>query len=934
MSNGMNIQVSGSRPRANNFLIDGQEINDTSIAGQAIQPNMPYIFQDTVIYTHNPPAEFGRASGGVVNLITKGGTNQFHGQVWELYTGSGLNALDGANRGDFYSGTKTRFNQHQFGFVVGGPIIKDKLFAFGGSQWSRFYGKEETSTFIYPDANGVALLKQLAASGGTTGTQASAMLAYLNNGAYLSTYGPGPNGGTRYALGAACPASQPGCAITTGAFKRPKPNSLNPDTQWTYRIDYTPHTADSFFFRYLHDRSSLTPDLFANPGADIGFDTFQGGPSEVGQGGWTHVFTPHLLNEFRAAETRIDFKFAPTDETNANPLRFSPRLTFGSAATAISAMGYNSNFPQGRLEDLYQFQDTVSYTIGRHTLRLGGDIGRQINIVLVPQNNNGSAAFAAGGTGASALGNYLLNQTGASGSVARSFGPNRFDPHVWRIGAFGQDDIKMTPELTLNIGLRYDYFSPLDNALPYPAVDPANLYGPIATYNAVAADRNNIAPRIGFAYAPQDGMLGHGRTVIRGGFGIFYDSGFTNIGYNTAVTAPNSFSNTLQASGNGVPNATTGAIASITPSLSQLSSVQSVVKNMVTPYTYQYNLGVERSLPWQMTGSATYVGSRGLKLLANQQFNYLDPSVGGTRRLNTTRGPINVRGNYADSDYNGVETSVERKFNHGLFFRGAYTYSKALDNGSEVFTADTEVTSYTADLSPGGRRQDWSNSAYDHRHYLSIVYAWTPRGFHADKRGTDALLSVFTRGWTISGVEQFQSGTYGSFNMGGFLDTNSDGSAANDRPILGNPHAPIDTAGVDGFFLGNVYGVPGGVSGTYYDVGAANAGNAVVINPSNAHFLIQHGQQYLHQEIGRNSFQNPGGQFHNIALEKSFALPIHFLETPRLTLRSEIQDFPNHNNTGFLNIAVPNAGTDVYFNHLNARETQGRQIKLWAKFEF
>lgn len=935
-SNGMDIQVSGARPRANNFLIDGQEINDTSIAGQAFQPQIPFIFQNTVVYTHNPPAEFGRASGGVVNLITKGGTNQFHGQVWELYTGSGLNALDGANRGAFFGGTKTRFNQHQFGFVVGGPILKDKLFAFGGAQWSRFYGKEETATFIYPDANGVALLKQIAAGGGTTGTQATSLLAYLHNGDYLTTYGPGPNGGARFSLGAACPATSPGCSVTMGAFRRPRPNQINPNTQWTYRIDFTPRTSDSLFFRYLHDRGSLTPDLFANPNADIGFDTFQGGPSEVGQGGWTHVFTPHLLNELRAAETRIDFQFAPTAETKANPLFTAPQLAFGTAATAMSNVGYNINFPQGRREYLYQFQDTVSYTIGRHTMRLGADVGRQLNVVIVPQNTNGRVSFVSGGTGNSPLGNYLLNQTGGSGgSVTRSFGPTRFDPHVWRIGIFGQDDIKLSPEFTLNVGMRYDYFTPLDNALPYPAVDPNNLYGPITNHYTVKPDRNNFAPRVGFAFAPQAGVLGRGKTVVRGGFGVFYDSGFTNIAYNSATTAPNSFSNTLQAAGNGVPNATTGAIASIVPQLSNLSSVQSVVNNMRTPYTYEYNLGVEHALPWQMIGSAMYVGSRGLKLFANQQYNYLDPATGGTQRLNTSRGPINVRGNYADSNYNGLETSIERRFTRGLFLRGTYTYSKLLDNGSEVFTADTETTSYTADLSPGGRRQDWSNSAYDHRHFASIVYAWSPRGFHSDSRGTDVILSIFTRGWTVSGIEQFQTGTYGSFNMGGFLDTNGDGSAANDRPILGNPKAPLTTAGVDGYFLKNVFGVSGGVPGTYYDVAEANNnGNAVVVNPSDVHFLIQHGQQYLHQEVARNSFQNPGAQFHNIALEKSFFLPTHFLESGRITLRGEVQNLPNHNNTGFLNIAVPNIGTDTYMNRLNARDTLGRQLKLWAKFEF
>ena len=932
-SGGQNIQVSGSRPRANNFLIDGQEINDTSIAGQAVQPQVPFFFKDTVVFTHNPPAEFGRASGGVVNLISASGTNQFHGQAWELYTGSGLNALSGFNRGDFYSGTKTRFNQHQFGFVAGGPIFKDKLFVFGGTQFTRYYGKEVGSAFVYPNAAGITLLKAIAANAAkpVPAAQASKLLAYLNNGAYLTTYGPASGGGTTANLDATgvCPGNTP-CSIVTQGFRRPSPAEVSPDTQWTYHVDYNLGRADTFFLRYLHDRSSLTPDLFANPGSDIGFDTQQGGPSETGQGGWTHIFTPHVVNELRVAETRVDFEFAPTAATNANPLRTAPQLSFGGAGS-ISSVGYNSNFPQGRKEDLYQVQDTVSYAFGRNTVRIGGDVGRQLNVVIVPQNNNGSANFTAttqqtvGGVTStattSALSNFLLNQTGTSGSVLRSFGPSRFDPHLWRLGGFVQDDIKLSTDLTINLGARYDYITPPENALPYPSIDPSNPFGPIATYVPVKADKNDIAPRIGFAYNPHFGLFSSGNTVMRGGFGVFFDSDFTNIAYNSATTAPNSFSNTLiVTTGVGVTNATTGAIASISPSLSQTGSVTSVVNNLRSPYTYEYNLGFEEKLPGQFTAVATYVGTRGLKLYANQQYNYFNPA--GTTRLSPTRGAINARGNFADSNYNGIETSLERKFRRGLLFRGTYTFSKTLDDGSEVFTADTETTSYTADLSLGGRRQDYSNSAYDHRHFASFLYVWSPAGFRSDNKGLDFVYSMLTRGFTISGTEQFQSGTYGSFNFGGGADTNNDGSAFNDRPIVGNASLPITKFGVDGYYLGQT-------PGQFYDY-VTNA----PVNRTDEHFLLQHGQQFLRQEIGRNSYLNPGAQFHNIALEKSFAAPFKHFEGSRFTLRAESQNFVNHNNTGILDLNLLDVGTDSFLNKLNGREDLGRTLKLWAKYEF
>ena len=138
-SNGQALQVNGARPRANNFLLDGQEINDVSIAGQAFQPNIPDSFSNVSVLTSSASAEFGRAGGGIVNSITKSGTNQYHGEVYERYTGSGLNAFGGHERGTGIQ--KTRFDQHTYGFTAGGPIIKNKLFAFGGLAVTRFYGK-------------------------------------------------------------------------------------------------------------------------------------------------------------------------------------------------------------------------------------------------------------------------------------------------------------------------------------------------------------------------------------------------------------------------------------------------------------------------------------------------------------------------------------------------------------------------------------------------------------------------------------------------------------------------------------------------------------------------------------------------------------------------------------------------------------------------
>jgi outer membrane receptor protein involved in Fe transport len=931
-SNGYSIQVSGARPRSNNFMIDGEEINDTGIGGQAVQPQIPDMYADTVVYTHNPPAEFGRASGGVVNLITKGGSNTYHGSAWELYSGSGLNATDGQTRQVTPKdrGNKARYDQHTFGFTAGGPIIRNKLFAFGASQWQRFYGQAIPMQVNLPDANGIATLKNFAAGSGVTATNAALMLSYINDGSYLNDFlqftdpnaAPGSDNAPKLvSLGAACPQSNPGCQLEIGLFRRPSVASSNPDTQWTYRIDFTPRQQDTFTARYLHDRSSLTPDFFTNGAALPGFDTYQGGPSELGQGTWTHIFSGNLLNEFRASETRISFMFAPLASTEANPLYKAPTLDF----VDVSSLGFNQNFPQGRSEDQYQFQDTVSWTHGRHTLRMGADIGRRIEKDIVSLNANGSLTFAKGGSGISSEGNFLLDQLGPSGRADITYGSTRVDPHSWRSGGFAQDDVKINPELTVNLGVRYDYFTSPENALPYPAIDPNNPYAPVDTVYKVAPDRNNWAPRVGFAYTPHGGVFTSGNTVVRGGFGIFYDSDFTNIMVNEAQSSPNAVSGTLTSTqGNGLGNATS-LLGQIPNVLNPFASVLSVTKNLVSPYTLEYNLGVEHQLPFGFAVAATYVGSRGVKLYANQQYNYFDATTG--ERLNTDRGAVNARGNFAASNYNGLEIGARRNFTHGIAIYASYVYSKGLDNGSEVFAPDSSPTSYSADLAPGGRRFDWANSAYDHRHYGAINYVWSPAGFHADSHGTDLLLSALTRHWTISGGSHFQSGAYSTVNFLG-LDSNGDGSTANDRPFLSNRSAPMSTVGIDGGYLDP------SLAGTYFDLAALNNNQLNVVDPNKVRWLIPITNGYDPREIGRNSFLNPGALYNDVALEK--AIPTGFLHLDRgsFILRCEAQNVANHNNVGLLDVNLLDVGTPFFMNTSQAREANNRAVRFWAKFVF
>jgi outer membrane receptor protein involved in Fe transport len=927
LSNGVNIQVNGARPRSNNFLLDSQEINDVGIGGQAFQPNIPDLYQDVTVITSVASAEYGRSGGGVFNLVTKSGTNTFHGTAYERYTGSGLNAVPSALRGTGQS--NARFDQHVMGGTIGGYIIKDKLFGFGGVQLTRLYGTEQIGTTQLPDAAGVATLNSLT---GVAATQVGILKQYTTNNAYLSQYQLLTNQPTtRINVGIQPGCGPAACFIEEALFQRPPVAESSPDTQWSYRVDFKPREHDLFYVRYLHDRSSLSPDFFANAaGGALGLDTYQGGPSELGAGSWTHVFTSNILNELRASETRISFLFGVLPSTLANPAYALPT----AVVAGFPSLGPGQAFPQGRAEDLYQLQDTFSVTRGRHSMRAGFDIGHQLEKDTLPLNAKGTVTFAAGGAGVTALGNFLNNQVGTSGTITKTTGSLRTDPHVWRSGFFFQDDVKMTAQLTVNLGLRYDYTGNPANSLKFPGVDLNNPYQPIATFVPVKNDKNNVSPRFGFAFTPnQGGYFGSGKTVVRGGFGIFYDSYFSNFVTNAATAAPNAIAGTQTQTATNILTNPFANVAAFVPTLTNFATVTGIASNLKNPITYQTNIGIEQDVKGAIL-AVRYINNLGQQLFATNQLNYLN---GAGARLNTTRGIINVRNNAASSNYNGLQTEFSKRFRNNLTIRANYTYSKDLDNGSEIFgIGNTDFnTGYTANLAPSGRGADYGPSAFDHRHYVSVSYVWSPTGFHVANKLADTFVGALSRNWTISGVEQFQSGSYGTFLIEG-LDTNGDGAAFNDRPRVGNANRALDTAGIDGSFIG-------GTPGVYYDLRANNATGAFTpVTADQVHFLVPNTTtgNVNGAEIGRDSFSNPGSTRNDIALQKGFGTGLFHLERGQLLFRAEVQNIANHNDrnnyldTNVLDFGIPTSFNDQSLARGDSNTTNGRQMVLWAKFAF
>lgn len=935
-TNGTGFSVNGGRPQSNNFLIDGQDNNDNSIQGQAFQPQNANAVQEVAIMTNSYSAEFGRGGSSVTNVIYKSGTNQFHGTVSELYGGSGLNAIDAQNGltgmkdssqcNNIDIPCKTRYDSHSYGFTFGGPIVKEKLFFFGSALWQRTYGKEQDGNIIIPTEAGVTALQSY------DSTNSQLLLQYLGN------LRGSDSGATCYAFKTgACSATNPGIMMGNYTLAVPQQNT---DTQWNFKADYLPRQTDTITFHYLHDRGYFAPDWFANSGSVLpGFQTYQGGPSWISGGSWTHTFSSNKVNEFRASYGHLGFTFGPMADTAANPLYPMPGISLsGSAFASFPLLGTESGFPQGRSHRTLQLQDGFTITKGSHTMKMGADVARIWVTDQIPINSRGTLTFTSGG-GYTALGNFLDNYTGTGGVAVADIqiGNPTVKPTLLQSGYYFQDNWKVLPNLTLNLGVRYEYQTNPENSLPYPAV--ANTYGGDNNFpTAVKADQQfmHFAPRLGFAYTPHflPKLFGDNKTVFRGGFGIFYDAIYTNILDNTASSAPNSVETSLYGSDGsdvrGWTNAT-GLFSTMSPTLSPLNTVTSIAQNLTNPRTTQWNFDVERELPGNMLLTIAYLGSRGQKLLVNDDYNpfggFSTETAAHLPRVNPDRGAMAVRTNGGDSYYNGLAVTVERKFSHGVMLRSAYTYSKSIDDSSNIFVI-TGGSSYAQDVT--NRAADRGLSAFNAFHRWALTYVWDIPGFKSENKALDALGYV-TRHWEWTGTTSLQSGLPDTIYESG-VDSTGMGHGSSGRPNLLNASAPMTNVAISGMYPYCTGGIGDAVAFDW-----STCAPLTTSDLNNYHFIIPFGAP---GNVGRNTYILPGQINFNFGINRNIPIPKH--ESQFVQFRVEMYNPFNHPNESTL----PNSGmwsTDVntiapgnpshLFDTYWARQGS-RNIKLSAKYQF
>jgi outer membrane receptor protein involved in Fe transport len=915
--------VNGARGRSNNFLIDGVENNDISVAGQALQIINPDAVQEVSIQTSNYDSEFGRAGGAVINTITRSGTNSFHGTLWTLIDSTRDDAITSSQARDpniIARGYPPFGIQTIYSATLGGPLYlprfgeggksiingKDRTFFFVAYEFNRARANSQT-TLTTPTAAGRATLQSV--FGGTSANVNLLLNATQNTigtaNPQLIALGVAPGAAGTSSTTCPAPAGNRPC-VEFGSFVKNFATIFD-ERQFQLRIDHKISDHDQLAGRFLADPQSQpfggTGTGFPGFEADFTATLYNFLLSE------THVFSPSLTNEMRVAYNRIGFTFPLHDPSVSGTL---PQILFNGSTANITGtptgLGTSATFPQGRIANNYVIQDTVTKIIGNHTFRGGIDFLRQIARQIAPFNPRGTLIYGSS-TGYTPFANFVDNFGGSGGSATRDFGSGIYTPSLYRTALFIQDRWKASEALTLTIGVRYENFGTPFNTLRTPAytglfnVDPVTLAGPYSQPDKVASDNNNFAPSVGFAYSPNftHGLLarffGAHKSVVRGGYQIGYDSFFNNIASNAAASSPNLVStqvpSTTAAGPRGLNNFTT-QFPTVARPLSPFDTQTLIAPNLVNPYYQRWSLGIQRELPLKLIVEASYVGSKGTKLFINEDANPLvlipalrHPVPAGftgtpQTRLDPLQGSRTVRTNGGSSSYNSGQLLIQRRFANNFTLTGSYTYSKLMSNNDEVFAVGvaSSVSSFFAIPAVfGGDRNDRSVSLNDRTHRASITYVYALPFMKAQHGFVGHVLG----GWQLSGVTSFESGVPYSV-LNGF-DSDGLGGSGSDRPTFN----PLGRRGVRAIPVVNASGVITG----YVNPDAGNA----PIDPLTAEFIVNPtfsptlaGSVPRTGNLGRNTERSPGINNWDLTIQKS----THLSETVRVEVRAEFFNVFNH----------------------------------------
>ena len=695
---GNEASIGGARPGQNNYRLDGVSVNDFSngpIGNMSGGDLGVDAIQEFSVLTSNYSAEYGKASGGVINAVTRSGSNRIHGSAYEFVRNSALDA-----RNYFDGPTIPPFQRNQYGTSIGGPIRKDRTFFFADYE-GLSQSKGVTVVNIVPSA--AARAGNLCSAPSSPACSPNTITVDPAAQAYLPFY-PLPNAGLLTAGNG-----------DTGFFNFPE-SQITSDQFFTARIDHQIAGKDHIDGTYQISRSPFTlPDNFNN--VTLGYrDNAQVYALEE-----THAFSANLVNSVRIGTLR---QYATANEliTAQNQLATNTSLNYASGFTApqvkINGLasfsgGANSFGFAKRGFTTFQIYDDATWVRGTHSVKFGFAGERQYtNIFSVPT----AGVWSYNTNTNSALKNFLLNAAGATFQAPELGNPSLglaappglgFSNSI--IGGYVQDDWHWKPNVTLNLGLRYEMLTDPTEKHGYIATLPTLTSATVRTGNPLFLNNptlHNFEPRVGFAWDP----FRDGKTSVRSGFGIF-DS--LPMSYEFSRTAINVYPFGLQYTATNLPQ---GAFYNNGVASKLTAATATVLYNQPNPsrsYVMQWNLNVQRELARDLTLTVGYAGTRGVHLKFNIQdidnvtptltsagWLYPNPVKSGTR-INTNFGNILYSDFSRESTYHALELRVNKRMSHGFQIQGSYTWGKSLDNASNTLSNNDFSNSITG-LDPFG----------------------------------------------------------------------------------------------------------------------------------------------------------------------------------------------------------------------------------------
>ena len=960
---GMQMTIDGNRPTQNTYRLNGVIINDYSNAGpgSVLGQNLGVdAIQEFSVLTNNYTSEYGFTSGGVINAITRSGSNEFHGSAYEFIRNS---ALDAANFFENAGGLKkAAFRRNQFGGSAGGAIWKDKVFIFGDYEGLRqSKGIPHIAHVLSPEARKGIL------GDPNTGAPQSAITVDPTIAKFLVFYPAVNDGLVSPANGAACDQVTVVCNTGRYAFSGAQ---VVPENYYTARTDVKLSGKDSLNGSYYFDHSTFTQPDGLNQVQDQFALGRQGFSVEE-----THLFSSSLVNTVRGGYNR-SFAYGQLTPSAINPAAadtsfgmvpnlYAPRITVSGLTTFRG--GLRGQSVQNYLLQTYQLYDDAVRTFGKHNLKLGGAYIAYHLDLFAPFIEDGSATF-------SDISHFLQNMVHIAGSPPDVAAIKTHHNRTNVFAGYVQDDWKFRPSLTLNLGIRYEMETipsetsglianlPAITSDPSACVSPSNCPGMNKFYFPRNPTSKNFEPRMGFAWDP----FHSGKTSVRGGFGVFDALPLPyELVINNAQTSP--FHNVIT-----VVNPPQGSFPKIPFPSSFVASAQTwnyVDTNIKRNYIYQYNLSVQRQLTGSLALTVAYAGSRGIhnpfqlddintvfpaKSSAGWLFPVIPASSGPSPVVCSaptaaSPAPAGLCGNITNpnaivpgqlingnvaaiqttlwqslSYYNALQVQVEKRMSHGLQVLSSFTWGRSMDTSSGSFAGDN----FSADLSPTIPWWDLKIvrglSDFNVSKNLTVNALWDVPSPKSSFLGPAGWMA---RGWQLGGIIQASSGV---------------------------PLWPLD--GVEGDPMGQLnsepIAIPDRVSGCQLTFPSSGRhGSLQYINPAclinaqapNASFYSTNCDQRfaaptcinLLGNLGRNTIIGPGLVNVDFSLVKNSKIP-RISENFAVQFRAEFFNVFNHTNfappVDNLEALDPSGSPVPGFGQIDATQTPNREIQFALKF--